>query len=77
MKSEPAMRTSPDLRELQETCLCMEAKYLPGSPFRSSHEWLCRRFQDDLGDERDRLVSQCASLMLIKFIQEDAERRSD
>lgn len=71
------MRTSPDPRELQETCLRMEAKYLPGPPFRSSHERLCRRFQYDLGDERDRLLSECASLMLIKFIQEDAEQRSD
>lgn len=71
------MHTSPDLRELQETCLRMEAKYLSGSPFHQSYERLCRRFQDDLGDERDRLLSQCAGLMLIKFIQQDGQGRID
>ncbi len=48
------MHASPDLREFQETCLRVEAKYLPGSPFRLSYERLCRRFQDGLGDERDK-----------------------
>ncbi|MBB3308299.1 hypothetical protein FHT78_000028 [Rhizobium sp. BK196] len=65
------MHTVPDLTELQETRLRMEVKYLPASPFRRSYERLCRRFEEDLADERDRLLSQCASLMLIKFIQED------
>lgn len=62
---------------LQETCLRMEAKYLPSSPFRLSYERLYRRFQDDLGDERDRLLSQCAGLMLINFIEEDGQGRID
>ena len=39
----------------------MEAKYLSASPFRQSYE-------------RDRVVSRCAGLMLIEFIQEDSER---
>ena len=67
------MHTLPDLRELHETRLRMEAKYLPGSPFRQSYERLWRRFEDDLADERDRLLNQCASLMLLKFVQEDDE----
>lgn len=62
------MHASPDLREFQETCLRMEAKYLPGSPFRLRYERLCRRFQDGLGDERDRLI---------KFIEEDGQGRID
>ncbi|MBB3656884.1 hypothetical protein FHX15_002112 [Rhizobium sp. BK650] len=65
------MPTLPDLKELQETRLRLEAKYLPASPFRESYERLCRRFEEDLADERDRLLSRCASLMLIRFIQED------
>lgn len=65
------MHTVPDLRERQETRLRMEAKCLPASPFRQSYERLCQRFDDDLADERDRLLSRCASLMLIKFIQAD------
>jgi hypothetical protein len=47
------------------------------SPFRLSYERLYRRFQDGLGDERDRLLSQCAGLMLIKFIQQDDQGRID
>jgi hypothetical protein len=42
-----------------------------------SYERLYRRFQDGLGDERDRLLSQCAGLMLIKFIQQDDQGRID
>ncbi|MBW9056166.1 hypothetical protein [Rhizobium mesosinicum] len=71
------MQTMPDLRELQETRLRLEARYLPNSPFRQSYERLCRRFENDLADERDRLLSQCASLMLIRFIQEDIADATD
>lgn len=71
------MHTPSDLRALQETRLRMEAKYLPASPFRESCQRLCRRFEDNLADERDRLLSQCASLMLIKARRSRLRRASE
>lgn len=33
---------------------------------RALYEGLCRRLRDDLSDERDLLLSECAVLMAIK-----------
>jgi hypothetical protein len=49
----------------------MEGKYLGDSSLRLLYQRLGQRFDDDLSDERDVLLSRCACLMLLKFMRED------
>ncbi|MBI4048068.1 MAG: hypothetical protein HY371_14760 [Devosia nanyangense] len=60
------MAAHPDIEELRATRERMEGKYLTEPQVRALYEGLCRRFLDDLSDERDVLLSECAVLMAIK-----------
>ena len=60
------MAVRPDVEELRATRERMEGKYLTEAQMRALYEGLCRRFRDDLSDERDVLLSECAVLMAIK-----------
>jgi hypothetical protein len=62
----------PDEAELRETVERMEAR-LQTHPLFSVYEQLSGRFEADLPDERDVLLSRAAVLMLL---QEDASRAS-
>jgi len=60
------MAVRPDVEELRATRERMEGKYLAEPQMRAFYEGLGRRFRDDLSDERDVLLSECAVLMAIK-----------
>ena len=60
------MAAHPDIEELRATRSRMEAKYLAEPQMRVLYDRLSRRFRDDLSDERDVLLSECAVLMAIK-----------
>jgi len=49
----------------------MEAGYLINPAIDASYRRLADRFAADLSDERDILLSRCAALMAIKFLEED------
>ena len=63
----------PDEKELRETIARMEAR-LRAEPLFGDYERICARFEADLEDERDVLLSRAAALMLL---QERASPSSD
>ncbi len=62
-----SMSIKPD----SSTCDRMETRYLINPAIDSSYRRLADRFAADLSDERDILLSRCAALMAIKFLEED------
>ena len=59
--------TAPSLAEIEATVLRMEARYA-GSAYFSDYQALCRRFDADLSDPRDRALARSAALMLLKVM---------
>ena len=53
----------------------MEPKWLTSPELRITYERLCQRFDEDLSNSRDRMLSKCAVLMLIKFQSETSHGR--
>ncbi|WP_150124884.1 hypothetical protein [Rhizobium phaseoli] len=72
------MSSIPTTVELSSTIDRMEGVYgrhdEAGTLF-DVYEKLCQRFEQDLADERDVLLSKAAALMMIKYWVE--EKRSD
>jgi hypothetical protein len=66
----------PDDAELRETVARMEG-HLRGEPLFRVYERLVERFEADLGDERDVLLSRAAVLMLLQEAAGDTERPAD
>lgn len=70
------MGTGPDVTELQATAARMEAKYLDHPLAAAAYASLQERFDIDLSDARDVLLSRCAALMMLKAIAEAGGRVS-
>ena len=56
---------APSLAEIEATVQRMERRYA-NSPHFSDYVALCRRFDADLSDPRDRALARSAALMLLK-----------
>ncbi|ANL33098.1 hypothetical protein [Rhizobium phaseoli] len=68
------MSSIPTTVELRSTIDRMENVYRcyeEASALFNAYEKLCQRFEQDLADERDVLLSKRAALMMIKYWLED------
>ncbi|MBX4919806.1 hypothetical protein HJA76_08795 [Rhizobium bangladeshense] len=73
------MASIPTVDELKSTIVRLESRYREsdgaGALFEL-YEKLCRRFEQDLADERDLLLSRAAAMMMIKYWIEQEGRHS-
>ncbi|WP_141506789.1 hypothetical protein [Rhizobium phaseoli] len=68
------MSSIPTTVELRSTIDRMENVYRSheeASALFNAYEKLCQRFEQDLADERDVLLSKGAALMMIKYWHEE------
>ncbi|WP_245296704.1 hypothetical protein [Rhizobium bangladeshense] len=74
---EAGVASIPTVNELKSTIARLESRYRghndAGALFEP-YEMLCRRFERDLADERDRLLSKAAAMMMIKYSIEQERR---
>ena len=69
------MASIPTTPELMSTIARLELRYrrhADAADLFTAYEKLCERFEDDLAEERDVLLSKAAALMLIKYWVEQA-----
>jgi hypothetical protein len=67
---------TPDIAELRETVARMESR-LRGEALFAVYQRLVERFESDLGDERDVLLSRAAVLMFLQEGARHAEQPGD
>lgn len=69
------MASIPTTPELMSTIARLEQRYrrhADAADLFTVYEKLCERFEDDLAEERDVLLSKAAALMLVKYRVEQA-----
>ncbi|MBB4195404.1 hypothetical protein GGE45_006310 [Rhizobium aethiopicum] len=69
------MASTPTTAELMSTIVRLEQKYRrydKATALFAVYEKLCERFEEDLAQERDVLLSKAAALMVIKYWVEQA-----
>lgn len=66
------MSAVPDREELSATLVRMEAQYkdisLANMELLPIYTALCKRFDRDLADERDKMLCRAGALMMVKYL---------
>lgn len=62
-------RIVPEPKELRETIERMEARFAD-APAWQAYERARQRFENDLADPRDIMLSRAAALMVLRFLDE-------